>query len=529
MTPIVCLIAAYPSGKFLAWALPITSWTPPSWMGYDGDISLNPGPFNIKEHTVVLLMSNVAISPVYALHFSVACEKFYKIKFGAGFDILAAITSQTIGFAVAGLCRRFLVWPASLLWPQNLALSTLLNTLHAEEDNEPGAGISRHQFFCWAFVGAFAWNFLPGELVLSALGGARLTAFHSRLPLPSSVGLLLGLLDRSEQVIICLLKLRSLTYLSRIGNPVVNQLFGVSSGLGMSLVTFDWSQIAFIVSPLLVPWWGVVNIFLGFVALYWIIAPALYYSNVSLGKIALLCSGVADPLAFAKKQVWHTAYLPISSNSVFDRFGSEYDVSRVLNTTSRTLNSTAYSAYSQPYVPATYAIYFGAAFALATAALMHTALYHGKDIVKRARRIVVEEDDVHMKLMRKYPEVPDWWYCAFLVVAVALSLVVACVSGAQGEWREGADLSFVEQAFDTTLPWWGLLLSVAFGSLYVLPGGLIYALTATQVSLLLGLGAFALGSLSSFYPSNTPHRSKLTYPLSSLLVSHSAAPHWRLW
>lgn len=164
MTPIVCLIAAYPSGKFLAWALPITTWTPPAWTGYDGDISLNPGPFNIKEHTVVLLMSNVAISPVYALHFSVACEKFYKIKFGAGFDILAAVTSQTIGFAVAGLCRRFLVWPASLLWPQNLALSTLLNTLHAEEDNEAGAGISRHQFFCWAFVGAFAWNFLPGEL-----------------------------------------------------------------------------------------------------------------------------------------------------------------------------------------------------------------------------------------------------------------------------------------------------------------------------------------------------------------------------
>lgn len=68
-------------------------------------------------------------------------------------------------------------------------------------------------------------------------------------------------------------------------NPVVNQLFGVSSGLGMSLVTFDWSQIAFIVSPLLVPWWGIVNIFLGFVALYWIIAPALYYSNVSVGAL----------------------------------------------------------------------------------------------------------------------------------------------------------------------------------------------------------------------------------------------------
>lgn len=30
---------------------------------------------------------------------------------------------------------------------------------------------------------------------------------------------------------------------------VINQLFGYETGLGMSLITFDWSQIAYIGSP----------------------------------------------------------------------------------------------------------------------------------------------------------------------------------------------------------------------------------------------------------------------------------------
>ena len=68
--------------------------------------------------------------------------------------------------------------------------------------------------------------------------------------------------------------------------PVVNQLFGVGTGLGMSGLTFDWSQIAYIGTPLNVPWWAVVNIFTGFVVMYWIFTPAMYYTNVSFPTAA---------------------------------------------------------------------------------------------------------------------------------------------------------------------------------------------------------------------------------------------------
>lgn len=35
----------------------------------------------------------------------------------------------------------------------------------------------------------------------------------------------------------------------RPDNIIINQLFGYEYGLGMSLITFDWSQIAYIGSP----------------------------------------------------------------------------------------------------------------------------------------------------------------------------------------------------------------------------------------------------------------------------------------
>jgi hypothetical protein len=65
-----------------------------------------------------------------------------------------------------------------------------------------------------------------------------------------------------------------------VANPVVNQLFGVVTGLGMSSITFDWSQVAYIGSPLIVPWWAIANISVGFVILIWIFAPIMYYTNV---------------------------------------------------------------------------------------------------------------------------------------------------------------------------------------------------------------------------------------------------------
>lgn len=188
ITPIVTQLLSYPIGKYLAKVLPSDKLHLPAWMhpyGFPEYLTLNPGPFSIKEHTLLTIMANIATSPAYALSYSLTTEKEYGQPQPAGFDILLVLTSQIIGFGAAGLCRRFLVWPAAMIWPQNLVFSTVLNTLHAElDDEEPG--MPRFRFFVYVIVGAFCWFWLPGEfvedsqLLVRATDRAARQAFSSR-------------------------------------------------------------------------------------------------------------------------------------------------------------------------------------------------------------------------------------------------------------------------------------------------------------------------------------------------------------
>jgi hypothetical protein len=59
-------------------------------------------------------------------------------------------------------------------------------------------------------------------------------------------------------------------------NRVVNQLFGVTSGMAMGILTFDWGQITYNGSPLFVSWWVAANSGFTIVFFYWIITPILY-------------------------------------------------------------------------------------------------------------------------------------------------------------------------------------------------------------------------------------------------------------
>lgn len=63
------------------------------------------------------------------------------------------------------------------------------------------------------------------------------------------------------------------------------------------------------------------------------------------------------------------------------------------------------------------------AFALSTCVIVHTLLYHGRTLLNGFKKIKVEADDIHAKLMRNYPEVPDWWYGASFCLFFALAIV----------------------------------------------------------------------------------------------------------
>ncbi|KAG6829206.1 hypothetical protein H0H92_005335 [Tricholoma furcatifolium] len=341
---VVAQLLAFPLGR--AWARFV-----PNWKIFG--VSINPGPFTIKEHVLITIMATVGYQSAYATDIVAVQRIYYHQIYNFSYKWMIVMSTQLIGFSIGGIARRFLVQPPSMIWPANLVTCALFNTLHAQTYAGIGnrGGISRERFFFYAFCGGVTWYLMPGYLFTA------------------------------------------LSYFSWVcwiapNNIPVNQMFGYVNGLGMSLITFDWAQIGYIGSPLATPWWAEANIAVGFVFFFWIITPALYYTNV-----------------------WFSAYLPISSRTSFDNTGNTYNVTQIINSDS-TFNAEAYAAYSPLYLSTTFAISYGLSFASITATLTHAFLFYRKQIWTQSRRAINEQPDIHARLMSRYPQVPQWWYIA---------------------------------------------------------------------------------------------------------------------
>ena len=165
----------------------------------------------------------------------------------------------------------------------------------------------------------------------------------------------------------------------------------------------------------------------------------------------------------------------MSSSEPYDKFGHAYNITRVLNTDS-TFNMDAYNEYSPLYLPATYAVCYLIAFAMSTCVITHTILYHGKTLYNGFRRMKIETDDIHAKLMRSYPEVPDWWYLIVGVVFFSLAIVAV-------------------EVWHTNVPVWALLIALILPVIYILPSGFIYAMTGQGVRALISCLTLPLTTL----------------------------------
>lgn len=399
-------MVAWPLGRI--WDRCVPNWRIPFTSVY-----LNSSPFNLKEHCLIIIMANVSYGtgvgyvPVIVL----TLKHYYSLSFGWGFAICSSICVQCLGYGMAGICRRVLVYPASLIWPSNLVTTTFLTNVHLNVNHTAdGWTISRLKFFLIVFGASFAWTWLPQYLA------QFLSSFAF------------------------------VTYAAP-NNVIVNQVFGSSTGLGLIPITFDWNVIAgYIGSPLVPPFFTIGNIAASVVILFWIIAPILHYSNC-----------------------WYGRFLPMSNSVSYDRFQQPYDASRVLKhrVTNRhefALDFDKYKEYSPLYLSTTFALSYGVSFAAITSTVVHTVLFHGKEIIYYWKHSRKEPDDVHMEMMRKYKEVPEWWYGIVLVVCFGLACATVSV-------------------WDTDLPIWALVIAliIAFGLL--IPSGMIAALTNVAMGL----------------------------------------------
>ncbi|KAG0008489.1 hypothetical protein BGZ80_003385 [Entomortierella chlamydospora] len=377
----VVQLLAYPLGKFMARVLPTGI--------------LNPGPFNIKEHVCIALAANCASGTAYAMDIIVIQRVFYGQNFGFLANFLLILTTQLLGFGLAGVLRRYLVYPAAMVWPANLVQVALFSTLHKDEDLARGQW-SRYKFFMIAFATVFLYEWIP-TFIFPVIGALAW---------------------------VCWIKPESIV-VTQIGGP---------SGLGFGVITLDWNVItAWLGSPLVVPWWAQVNIGIGFFLIAWILVPITYYTDV-----------------------WEAKKFPIVTPGLFRDNGDSYDATAVL--TSGVLNETLYEAYGPLRISTFFALTYGIGFAGLTSMLSHTWLYHRHKLVAQWKQSREHSEDIHHKLMQAYPEVPDWWYIAIFVSMIIVAIVTC-------------------EVWDYKLPWWGVILAVVICCIFVLPVGLITALT----------------------------------------------------
>ncbi|KAH7139985.1 OPT oligopeptide transporter protein-domain-containing protein [Dactylonectria estremocensis] len=361
------IIVTLPIGKFMARVLPSKVINVFGWK-----FSLNPGPFNHKEHTITAIMTTLVsafdngslASDVY-----VAFDKFLGIPISPGFRFMFLLTTQALSFGFVGMFHRFLVRPAVCIWPGALPACSMIYAFHDPSfHNQVANGwkVHRMKFFWLTMTIAASWQVVPSFLFTS------LTTFAF------------------------------ITWI-RPNNVPLNQVFGAQTGMDLLPLTLDWNQISgYLASPLVVPSWAILNILGGSIFFLWIISPALHWQNV-----------------------WYGRYFPFSSSRTFDNTGAAYNVSRVMNP-DFSINDEAYAEYSPVFLSTTSVLSYGLGFASVTSILIHTYLYHGKLLWNSFQTAIRgkddEAEDIHGRLMHAYKAVPEWWYAIIFAILLGISM-----------------------------------------------------------------------------------------------------------
>jgi hypothetical protein len=162
-------------------------------------------------------MANIASQGTYSSNV-VLTRVFYGQTTPLGLQVLLALGSQTLGFCLSGLLRQFVIWPSNMIWPGVLGNCAFLNTLHKNYSKHKfdKGHMTRKGLFYIAVGGSFVWCWVPSYLFTG------LSMFNW----------------------VCWIVPK---------NVAINALFGTKSGLGMSVLTFDWGIIASLSSPLITP------------------------------------------------------------------------------------------------------------------------------------------------------------------------------------------------------------------------------------------------------------------------------------
>ncbi|CBI35438.3 unnamed protein product, partial [Vitis vinifera] len=399
ITQITVQVATLPIGHFMAAVLPTTRFRIPGFGSRS--FSLNPGPFNMKEHVLISIFANAGSAfgsgSAYAVGIVTIIKAFYqrKISFLSGW--LLIITTQVLGYGWAGLLRKYVVEPAHMWWPSSLVQVSLFRALHEKEEQR----MTRAKFFVIALICSFSWYLIPGYLF------STLTSISW----------------------VCWAFPKSVT---------AQQLGSGMRGLGLGALTLDWTVVAsFLFSPLVSPFFAILNIFVGYVLLVYAVIPLAYWGF----------------------DMYNAHRFPIFSSHLFTSQGQLYDIGAIVNDKFE-INRQKYEEQGRINLSIFFALSYGFGFATIASTLTHVALFYGSEICQRYRASYKGKEDIHTRLMRRYADIPSWWFYLLLVVTIAVSLAL-CI--------------FLND--EVQMPWWGLIFAAAMAFIFTLPISIITATT----------------------------------------------------
>ncbi|KAG1862488.1 OPT oligopeptide transporter protein-domain-containing protein [Suillus subalutaceus] len=379
---------------------------------------LNPGPFNKKENAFVVIMASASANSALGTEVLAVQRLYYNITPNAGASVFLLFSSQLLGYGIGGMMRSILLYPSKMLYPGVLPLLSMFDALYE------GGMTARKKLraFYIVFTAIFFWELFP-EWIFPLLTGL------------------------------------SIMCLAAPNNAAVSRVFGGTNGnegLGLLSICFDWQYISPGVNPMTIPLKAQVSNLLGYL-LCMVVFVAVYYNNI-----------------------WKAQNFPFLSQLLFYENGTQYNQTLILNSNYE-VDPTLLAEQGVPYYSSTWIVYLlssnlaSSPNALA-ATFTHLLLWNWDDMrsawswmslssIKktwanfdwkfwradgmRTQDVDDEDIDPHYKQMLKYPDAPNSWYFVVFLVAFVIALVVLYKT-------------------DSTLPWWGFLISLLLATVSIL-------------------------------------------------------------
>ncbi|KAG5949014.1 hypothetical protein E4U53_006076 [Claviceps sorghi] len=330
---------------------------------------LNPGPWNLKEHTICAITATSASNAAASITVFTAQNLFYDLPLSATTIVLSVISIGLFGYGICGILRPICVWHVESVYWGSIPTIKTLQGLHWQDvtSSKP------MRVFWYSFCGMAVYEFLPAY-IFPWLNSVSIPCLASMAATGATAATLTNL----------------------FGGATNNE------GLGLFSVSLDWQYItsSSTSTPLTLQVHQALGFFICFAAML-----GIYYTNV-----------------------WDAKSQPFMSTRLRTAGGKAYPTSKVF--VGGVLDKTAFARFGIPRLTGSFAYAMFMANAADShkigALIAHCALFWGRDFVQayKSAKAGRFDDRHHQHMVKHYREVPWWWYILVLGFSFILGLVV---------------------------------------------------------------------------------------------------------